>query len=207
MPEQDRAKPKVGETEPGEAGGYQADAFSRDDEEGVPADDAGEPDAVTDAEPILEAGADGRLPDRHVQPRRRGRRTGGGLARAGPARGRGALAPRPLASGRPPVAVEAERHAARDLGRGDRAGRDVLGVVDHEVAAVLGAAVDQRHQPAVALGRVRPSAARTPARPASRRRRRRGRCACRSPDRGARWCRSAPSRAPRRVMPANQPWR
>jgi hypothetical protein len=59
MPEQDQSQPKVGKTEPGEKDGYRTDTFSRGDAEGVPAEDAGEPDAVTGAEPIVEAGAEG----------------------------------------------------------------------------------------------------------------------------------------------------
>ncbi len=58
MPEQDQSQPKVGSAEPGEENGYRTDTFSRGDAEGVPAEDAGEPDAVTGAEPIVEAGAE-----------------------------------------------------------------------------------------------------------------------------------------------------
>src|SRR5581483_9933522 len=43
---------------------------------------------------------------------------------------------------------------ARDLGDADRPGGHVLSLVDHEVAAVLGAAVHHRHEPAIALGRI-----------------------------------------------------
>jgi hypothetical protein len=54
MPDQDQANPPAGEED-----GYRADTFSRNDEEGVPADDSGEPDTVADAEPILAAGEAG----------------------------------------------------------------------------------------------------------------------------------------------------
>jgi hypothetical protein len=63
MPDQDQSKPPPGETKrsftPGDDDGYRADTFSRNDEEGVPADDSGEPDTVADAEPILAAGEAG----------------------------------------------------------------------------------------------------------------------------------------------------
>lgn len=64
MPGNDQAKPPVGERErsfeAGAEGGYQTDAFSRNDEEGVAADDAGKPDEVEGSEPIVAAGeADG----------------------------------------------------------------------------------------------------------------------------------------------------
>ncbi|HEX4752987.1 MAG TPA: hypothetical protein VH268_08815 [Solirubrobacterales bacterium] len=64
MPGNDQAKPPLGERErsfeAGAEGGYQTDAFSRNDEEGVAADDAGQPDEVEGAEPIVAAGeADG----------------------------------------------------------------------------------------------------------------------------------------------------
>lgn len=54
-------KPPVGERErsfeAGAEGGYQTDAFSRNDEEGVAADDAGQPDEVEGSEPLVSAGA------------------------------------------------------------------------------------------------------------------------------------------------------
>ena len=63
MPGNDKAKPPVGETErsfeAGAAGGYQTDAFSRGDEEGVAADDAGKPDEVEGDEPVVAAGEAG----------------------------------------------------------------------------------------------------------------------------------------------------
>jgi hypothetical protein len=62
MPGNDQAKPPLGERErsfeAGAEGGYQTDAFSRNDEEGVAADDAGQPDEVEGAEPVVAAGAE-----------------------------------------------------------------------------------------------------------------------------------------------------
>jgi len=62
MPGNDQAKPPMGERErsfeAGAEGGYQTDAFSRNDEEGVAADDAGQPDEVEGSEPVVAAGAE-----------------------------------------------------------------------------------------------------------------------------------------------------
>ena len=62
MPGNDQAKPPLGERErsfeKGAEGGYQTDAFSRNDEEGVAADDAGQPDEVEGSEPVVAAGAE-----------------------------------------------------------------------------------------------------------------------------------------------------
>ena len=58
----DPAKPPIGEGErsfeAGAEGGYQTDAFSRNDEEGLAADDNGQPDEVEGSEPIVAAGAE-----------------------------------------------------------------------------------------------------------------------------------------------------
>ena len=64
MPQDKQPRPPLGETErsfeAGAEGGYQTDAFSRGDEEGVAAADAGQPDHIEGSEPIVAAGeADG----------------------------------------------------------------------------------------------------------------------------------------------------
>ena len=63
MAQDQDSKPPTGERErsfeAGAEGGYQTDAFSRNDAEGAPADDAGQPDAVEGGEPVVAAGAAG----------------------------------------------------------------------------------------------------------------------------------------------------
>src|SRR5438270_9184017 len=54
---------------------------------------------------------------------------------------------------RSPVAVEAGRHAAREMGAGDRALGEVGRLEHREVAGLLLAAIEHAQQPAVALGR------------------------------------------------------
>ena len=62
MPQDKQPEPPLGETErsfeAGAEGGYQTDAFSRNDAEGVAADDAGQPDEVEGDEPVVAAGAE-----------------------------------------------------------------------------------------------------------------------------------------------------